>query len=66
MEKDGLDCVDWLDRSEMQGNRSGGMRAMIGFWFLLSGNVRMNGPKTTILDSVGSRSELNRGVHFDV
>ena len=50
----------------MQGNGSDGMRAMIGFWVLLSGNVRMNGPKTTILDSVGSRSELNRGVHFDV
>ena len=50
----------------MHGNGSDGMRAMSGFWVLLSGNVRMNGPKTTILGSVGSRSELNRGVHFDV
>ena len=39
---------------------------MSGFWVLLSGNVRMNGPKTTMLDSMGSRRELNRGVHFDV
>jgi hypothetical protein len=50
----------------MHGNGSDGMRAIRGFWVLLAGNVRMNESKTTIRDSVGSRRELNRGVHFDV
>ena len=48
----------------MQGNRSDGMRAMSGFWVFLSGNVRMNGAKTTMLDRAGSRSELTLRVHF--
>ena len=40
------------------------MRAMSGFWVFLSGNVRMNGAKTTMLDRAGSRSELTLRVHF--